>query len=103
MPESGVQGAQVLKINLPHLNKGGKGQLIWKANCQAVNFSKKRTNEFIFTTMRHVFVCFLEEMEDTKKSFRNYLTFNQAQLLLDKKSITGKNYVSFTQPFLISY
>jgi hypothetical protein len=26
--------------------------------------------------MRRVFVCFLEEIEDTKKTFRNYLTFN---------------------------
>ena len=28
-----------------------KGQLISKANCQAVNSSKKRPNEFVFTTM----------------------------------------------------
>ena len=48
-----------------------KGQLILKANCQAVNSSKKRTNEFVFTTMGRVFVCFLEEIEDTKKAFRN--------------------------------
>ena len=48
-----------------------KGQLISKANCQAVNSSKKRTNEFVFTTMQRVFVCFLEEIEDTKKTFRN--------------------------------
>ena len=46
-----------------------KGQLILKANCQAVNSSKKRTNEFVFTTMRGVFVRFLEEIEDTKKTF----------------------------------
>jgi hypothetical protein len=26
--------------------------------------------------MRHIFVCFLEEIEDTKKNFRNYLTFS---------------------------
>ena len=25
--------------------------------------------------MRRVFVCFLEEIEDSKKAFRNYLTF----------------------------
>ena len=55
-----------------------KGQLISKANCQAVNSSKKRTNEFVFTTMRRVFVRFLEEIEDTKKTFRNYLTFNSS-------------------------
>ena len=52
-----------------------KGQLISKANCQAVNSSKKRTNDFIFTNMRRVFVRFLEEIEDSKKAFRNYLTF----------------------------
>ena len=48
-----------------------KSQLISKANCQAMNSSKKRTNEFVFTTMRRVFVRFLEEIEDTKKAFRN--------------------------------
>ena len=58
-----------------------KGQLISKANCQAVNSSKKQTNEFIFsTTMRCVFVRFLEEIEDTKKTFRNYLTFGSFKL-----------------------
>ena len=50
-----------------------KGQLIPKANYQAVNSSKKWTSEFIFTTMRHVFVHFLEEIEDNKETFRNYL------------------------------
>jgi hypothetical protein len=48
-----------------------KGQLISKANCQAVNFSKKRTNEFVFTIMQRVFVRFLEEIEETKKAFQN--------------------------------
>ena len=43
------------------------GQLILKANCQAVNSSKKETNEFVFTTMRRVFVYFLEEIEDSQK------------------------------------
>ena len=52
-----------------------KGQLISKANCQAMSSSKKRTNEFVFTTMPLVFVRFLEEIEDSKKTFRNYLTF----------------------------
>ena len=46
-----------------------EGQLISKANCQAVNSSKKRTNEFVFTTMQRVFVRFLEEIEYTKKPF----------------------------------
>ena len=52
-----------------------KGQLISKDNCQAMKSSKKQTNEFIFTTMRRIFVRFLEEIEDIKKTFRNYLTF----------------------------
>ena len=59
-----------------------KGQLISKANCQAVDSSKKRTNEFVFTTMRCVFVRFLEEIEDSKKAFRNYLTFSKATYLI---------------------
>ena len=46
-----------------------KVQLISKANCQTANSSKKRTNEFDFTTMRLVFVRCLEEIEDTKKAF----------------------------------
>ena len=58
-----------------------KGQLISKANCQAVNSSKKRTKEFVFTTMRHVFVHFLEGINDTKKTFRNYLTISIYQLI----------------------
>ena len=53
------------------LDTSSKGQLILKANCQPMNSSKKRTNEFVFTTMRRVFVRFLEEIEDTKKTFRN--------------------------------
>ena len=57
------------------------GQLISKANYQAVNSSKKQTNEFIFTTMQRVFVRFLEEIEDTKKTFRNYLTFKEVKIL----------------------
>ena len=48
-----------------------KGQLISKANCQAKNSSKKRTNEFVFTTMQRVFVPYLEEIEVNKKTFRN--------------------------------
>ena len=56
---------------LPYTNFAPKGQLISKANCQAVNSSKKRTNELVFTTMRCVFVHFLEEIEATKKAFRN--------------------------------
>ena len=43
-----------------------KGQLISKANCQAVNSSKNEQMNSFFTTMRRVFVRFLEEIEDTK-------------------------------------
>ena len=46
-----------------------KGQLISKANCQAMNSFKKLTNEFVFTTMRCVFLRFLEEIIDSKKAF----------------------------------
>ena len=46
-----------------------KGHLISKENSQAVNFSKKQTSEFVFTTIRRVFVRFLEEIVDTKKPF----------------------------------
>ena len=59
-------------------NQLDKGQITSKANCQDVNSSKKRTNEFIFTTMRRVFARFLEEIEVTKNTFRNYLTFSSA-------------------------
>ena len=45
-----------------------KGQLVSKANYQAVNSSKKRTNGFVFTSMRRVFVRFLEESSARKKN-----------------------------------
>ena len=47
------------------------GQTISKWFFQADVSSKKRTNKFDFTTCRLVFVRFLEESEDTKKTFRN--------------------------------
>ena len=46
-----------------------KGQLISKANCQAEDSPKKRTNEFVFTSMRRVFVRFLGESSARKKRF----------------------------------
>ena len=50
---------------------GIKGQLISKVNCQAVNCSKTGTNEFVFTTMQHVFVCYfgrnLSQQKDISK------------------------------------
>ena len=52
-----------------------KGQIISKANYGILNSSKKRTNKFDFTTVisqvnLFLFV-FLEEIEDTKETFRN--------------------------------
>ena len=44
-----------------------KGQLIWKANCQAVKSFKKQMNEFAFTTIRRVFLGFLEDIKDNRK------------------------------------
>ena len=48
-----------------------KGQKISKLFFQVNVSSKKRTNKFNFTTCRLVFVRFLEESEDTKKTFRD--------------------------------
>ena len=45
-----------------------KGHLISKANYQAMNSSKKRMNEFVFTSMQGVFVRFLEESSARKKN-----------------------------------
>ena len=46
-----------------------KGQLISKKKCQVEDSSKKRTNEFVFTSMQRVFVRFLEESSARKKRF----------------------------------
>ena len=46
-----------------------KDQIISKANCQAVNSSKKQTNEFVFTSIRRVFIHFLEESLPEKKRY----------------------------------
>ena len=45
-----------------------KGQLISKTNCHVEDFPKKRTNEFVSTSMRLVFLCFLEESSARKKN-----------------------------------
>ena len=63
-----------------------KGQTKSKWFFQADVSSKTRTIKFDFTTYYEtsgwcVFVRFLEEIEDTKKTFRNYLTFRRVQLL----------------------
>ena len=53
-----------------------KGQTNSKLFFQANVSSKRRTNKFDFTICQLVFVHFLEESEDTKKTFRNQLTFS---------------------------
>ena len=57
--------------NLAKKIKRTKGQTKSKWFFQADVSSKKRTNEFDFTTMRLVFVRVLEEIDDTKKTFWN--------------------------------
>ena len=47
-----------------------KGQTNSKLFFQANVSSKKQTNKFNITTMRLIFVRFLEEIEDIKKTFR---------------------------------
>ena len=51
-----------------------KGKTKSKQFFQADVSSKKRMNKFYFTTMKPCFFSFLE-VEDTKKTFRNQLTF----------------------------
>ena len=46
-----------------------------------MNSFKRRKNEFVFTTMRRVFVPFLEGIEDSKKAYQNDLTFNEVDIL----------------------
>ena len=48
-----------------------KGHLISKTNCKAEDSPKKRTNEFVFTTVRRVFVHFLGESSAWLVCFRN--------------------------------
>ena len=48
-----------------------KGQLISKGLFGILNSPKKQPKKFDFTSMILVFVRFLGEIEDTKKTFRN--------------------------------
>ena len=56
-----------------------KGQTNSKWFFQTDVSSNKRMNKFNFTTCRLVFVHFLEESEDTKKTSRNLLTFRKVK------------------------
>ena len=62
---------ETIGLFFPLFFNEAKGQLISKANCQAKDFSKKQTNEFVFTSMVRVFVPFLEESSARKKRFEN--------------------------------
>ena len=56
----------------PSVEWPGKGQTKSQWFFQADVSSKKGMNEFYYETSGWlVFVCFLEEIEDTKKTFRN--------------------------------
>ena len=71
----GLKWVSVLKESEKKIDRDfdtcAKGQKISKANYGILNSSKERTKKFIFTTMRLVFVRFLEEIDDLKKPFRN--------------------------------
>ena len=54
-----------------------KGQLISKTNCQAEDSPKKRTNEFVFTSVLHVFVRFLGESSARKKRLLTFTILSQ--------------------------
>ena len=79
--------------------------MISKANRQALNSSKKWTNGFVFTTMRCAFICFLEDIEDYKKAFRNYLTFKicKLNLLACRTAVSYSLLISCFIPFLLFF
>ena len=54
-----------LQISQTNHQRSDKYEMIFQADV----FSKKRTNKFDFTTCGLTFICFLEEIEDTKKTF----------------------------------
>ena len=60
-----------IALSFPSFSSSYKGQLISKANWQAEDSPKKRTNEFVFTSMRRVFVRFLGESSALTICFRN--------------------------------
>ena len=74
-------------FNYIYVPTHAKGQLISKANCQAANSSEKQINKLVYTSMPLVFIHFLEEIEDLKKTIRNYPTFMYIEHLLRFASI----------------
>ena len=51
--------------------------LCWARPTQPLNSKAEHASwvALVFTTLRRVFVPFLEEIQDSEKAFRNYLTF----------------------------
>ena len=69
--------------NLTRLNSlTAKRQIISKGLLVSSNSPKKRMNKFVFTTTTNLFVRFLGEFEDIKKSFQNYLTSKYENIFL---------------------
>ena len=70
-----------------------------------MNSSKKRMNEFVFTTMRRVFVRFLEEIEDIKKGISKLtdLQVNTPPSYQSYQHLVGGTLVecSIKQPILV--
>ena len=69
------------------LVQNAKGQLISKGLFGILNSPKKRTKKFDFTyyydtSGQLVFVRFLGEIEGTKKTFRNLLTFTSFRIII---------------------
>ena len=78
-----------------YIKFGTKGQIISKGFFGVFDFLQK-TNEgirlyYYDTSSRLVFVRFLEETEDTKKPFRNYLTFTKNDLSGSPYSLSALN------------
>ena len=66
-----VSGDACTECDAGQIPNHAKGQTNLKWFFQMDVSSKKRTKKFDFTICRLVFVCFLEENEDTKNIFRN--------------------------------
>ena len=56
------------------------------------NSPKKRTKEFVVVVKTNSFVHFLGELEETKKSFRNYLTFSASHFM--SSLISEENFIA---------
>ena len=78
---------------MEHFAFNTKGQLSSKANYQAVNSSKKQPNEFIFTSMRCVFIRFLEESL-ARKNVSRLSDLYQNHILKEKSNYNSMGYFS---------